>query len=169
MVNRFAAAEVAKHLQDEIANLQSTKVEDEILSARLTLLRQFSLVWAEERHGSDEATDEVAVVQGACKQVAQGLTSATQHLGRLEHKNRAASEALREVGSKLSTLQHALRAKGGVMRPASPTTPMMPMGPLRSARSDEGDTLRRSLGLAQTGRRLSEEKVGSLRLLRLNS
>eukprot|EP00434_Breviolum_minutum_P005174 symbB.v1.2.004561.t1/scaffold239.1/size255824/4 len=169
VVNRFAAAEVAKHLQDEIANLQSTKVEDEILSARLTLLRQFSLVWAEERHGSEEATDEVAVVQGACKQVAQGLTSATQHLGRLEHKNRAASEALREVGSKLSTLQHALRAKGGVMRPASPTTPMMPMGPLRSARSDEGDTLRRSLGLAQTGRRLSEEKVGSLRLLRLNS
>ncbi len=29
--------------------------------------------------------------------VAQGLQSATQHLGRLEHKNRAASEALSEV------------------------------------------------------------------------
>ena len=30
-------------------------LQDEILSARLTLLRQFSLVWAEERHGSEEA------------------------------------------------------------------------------------------------------------------
>ena len=29
--------------------------------------------------------------------VAQGLQSATQYLGRLEHKNRAASEALSEV------------------------------------------------------------------------
>lgn len=164
VVNRFAAAEVAKHLQDEIANLQSTKVEDEIISMRLTLLRQFSLVWAEEeRRGSDQAPDEVDVVQGACRQVSQGLQSASQHLGRLELKNRMASEALKEVGSKLATLQHSLRAKGGIIRPASPVTTV------RSARSDgEGDTLRRSLGLAEAGRRLSEEKVGTLRLLRLS-
>ena len=36
--------------------------------------------------------------------VAQGLTSATQHLGRLEHKNRAASEALREAPNEISGL-----------------------------------------------------------------
>lgn len=72
VANRFAAAEVARRLQDEIASLKPMVVEpntplaDE-LTLRETLLRQFSLVWAED--GQDhEATDEVTLVQGACKQ-----------------------------------------------------------------------------------------------------
>ncbi|CAJ1401240.1 unnamed protein product [Effrenium voratum] len=53
VVNRFAAAEVAKTLQAEIADLQSGLAEGEALSSAVTLLRQFSLVWAEDNTAQD--------------------------------------------------------------------------------------------------------------------
>ncbi|CAJ1358701.1 unnamed protein product [Effrenium voratum] len=59
VVNRFAAAEVAKTLQAEIADLQSGLAEGEALSSAVTLLRQFSLVWAEDNTAQDSG-DSVA-------------------------------------------------------------------------------------------------------------
>eukprot|EP00913_Durusdinium_trenchii_P000073 g66.t2 len=144
VANRFAAAEVARRLQDEIASLKPMVVEpntplaDE-LTLRETLLRQFSLVWAED--GQDHEAGSKWRGMEKC----QGL----------EHTNHSASSALKQVGAKLSTLQRAIQAKGGVIHEA-----VSPATTARSEHSDGGHALRGPSGRGNAGRRLSEEKAG---------
>mmetsp|Transcript_6065 Transcript_6065/g.13862 ORF Transcript_6065/g.13862 Transcript_6065/m.13862 type:complete len:596 (+) Transcript_6065:61-1848(+) len=153
VVNRFGAAEVQKHLQDEIANLQSTLVEEAVIASRQTLLKQFTLVWSDNDLqailGAPKAGEEgsrMNLVQGACRQVATSLEGAEQSLSLLEERNQDAAHALHQVGRKLATVEKALRgaqsrkARAAGYSPASTATSADERVP--------GDALRRSLGFA---------------------
>ncbi|CAE7732236.1 KIF1A [Symbiodinium sp. CCMP2456] len=113
VVNHFGAAEVQKHLQDEIANLQSTLVEEAVIASRQTLLKQFSEVWSDHHLQALQGAQEdsrLTVVHGACRQVSSSLQGAEESLSQLEERNHEAAKALQKVGRKLANVEKAIRS-----------------------------------------------------------
>ncbi|CAE7667619.1 KIF1A, partial [Symbiodinium necroappetens] len=164
VVNHFGAAEVQKHLQDEIANLQSTLVEEAVIASRQTLLKQFSEVWSDHHlqalQGA-QGDSRLTVVHGACRQVSSSLQGAEESLSQLEERNHEAAKALQKVGRKLANVEKAIRSvqsrnagyKGYVS--GSPDSTATTAGEDRVP----GEALRMSLGLALSKRSPRQPKV----------
>lgn len=166
VVNHFGAAEVQKHLQDEIANLQSTLVEEAVIASRQTLLKQFSEVWSDHHlqalQGA-QGDSRLTVVHGACRQVSSSLQGAEESLSQLEERNHEAAKALQKVGRKLANVEKAIRSvqsrnagyKGYVS--GSPDSTATTAGEDRVP----GEALRMSLGLALSKRSPRQPKAES--------
>ncbi|OLP93547.1 Kinesin-like protein KIF1A [Symbiodinium microadriaticum] len=164
VVNHFGAAEVQKHLQDEIANLQSTLVEEAVIASRQTLLKQFSEVWSDHHlqalQGA-QGDSRLTVVHGACRQVSSSLQGAEESLSQLEERNHEAAKALQKVERKLANVEKAIRSvqsrnagyKGYVS--GSPDSTATTAGEDRVP----GEALRMSLGLALSKRSPRQPKV----------
>jgi len=166
VVNHFGAAEVQKHLQDEIANLQSTLVEEAVIASRQTLLKQFSEVWSDHHlqalQGA-QGDSRLTVVHGACRQVSSSLQGAEESLSQLEERNHEAAKALQKVGRKLANVEKAIRSvqsrKAGYKGYASGS----PDSTATTAGEDRvpGEALRMSLGLALSKRSPRQPKAES--------